>query len=131
MADDRLPHEPRPVVVMSTTARILIAGPGAGLQGARKRRCPSTMPPATGCATGCSVERETFDDPERFAIVPMGFRFPRLRRQGQRPAAPARMRAALAPAGDRSAMPQIELDPRHAANMPRHGTWAEGGKPKP
>lgn len=48
---DRLPHEPRPVVVMSARARILIAGQAPGCA-CMKRACHSTMLPATGCASG-------------------------------------------------------------------------------
>lgn len=70
-----LPHEPRPVVVASPTARILIAG-----------QAPGTRVHATGLpfndASGdrlrgwMEVTREEFYDPSNFAIVPMGFCFP-------------------------------------------------------
>jgi uracil-DNA glycosylase len=70
-----LPHEPRPVVVASNTARILIAG-----------QAPGTKVHATGIpfndASGdrlrnwLGVSREQFYDSDLFAIAPMGFCFP-------------------------------------------------------
>ncbi|MCO6385556.1 uracil-DNA glycosylase family protein [Aliihoeflea sp. 40Bstr573] len=70
-----LPHEPRPVVVASSTARVLIAG-----------QAPGTRVHATGLPFNdrsgdrlrdwMGVTREEFYDPALFAIVPMGFCFP-------------------------------------------------------
>jgi uracil-DNA glycosylase len=70
-----MPHEPRPVLIPSSTARILIAS-----------QAPGTRVHATGIpfndASGdrlrdwLSVTRDEFYDPERFAIAPMGFCFP-------------------------------------------------------
>ena len=70
-----MPHEPRPVLVPSTTARILIAG-----------QAPGTKVHATGIpfndASGdrlrdwMGVTRAEFYDPRLFAILPMGFCFP-------------------------------------------------------
>lgn len=70
-----LPHEPRPVFVLSDTARILIAG-----------QAPGTRVHASGLpfddASGdrlrgwLGVTREEFYDSARFAIVAMGFCFP-------------------------------------------------------
>ncbi|WP_274628599.1 uracil-DNA glycosylase family protein [Arvimicrobium flavum] len=70
-----LPHEPRPVVVPSATARILIAG-----------QAPGTKVHATGIpfndASGdrlrdwMGVTRDEFYDASLFAIVPMGLCFP-------------------------------------------------------
>jgi uracil-DNA glycosylase len=70
-----LPHKPRPVLVPSTRARILIAG-----------QAPGTKVHATGIpfndASGdrlrdwLGVPRDAFYDPGNFAIVPMGFCFP-------------------------------------------------------
>ncbi len=70
-----MPHEPRPVLIPSSTARILIAS-----------QAPGTRVHATGIpfndASGdrlrdwLSVTRDEFYDPELFAIAPMGFCFP-------------------------------------------------------
>jgi len=70
-----LAHEPRPVLVASKTAGMLIAG-----------QAPGTKVHATGIpfndASGdrlrdwLGVSRDEFYDPRCFAIVPMGFCFP-------------------------------------------------------
>lgn len=70
-----LPHEPRPVLRVSTTAKLLVAS-----------QAPGTKVHATGIrfndASGdrlrqwMDVSRETFYDTAQVAIVPMGFCFP-------------------------------------------------------
>jgi Uracil-DNA glycosylase len=102
-----LPHEPRPVVTPSSTARILIAG-----------QAPGTRVHATGLpfndASGdrlrdwLGVTREEFYDPALFAIAAMGFCFPGQDAKGgdlppRRECAPA-WRAPLM-----ALMPQIDL----------------------
>jgi uracil-DNA glycosylase len=102
-----LPHEPRPVVLPSATARILVAG-----------QAPGTKVHATGLpfndASGdrlrdwLGVSRDEFYDPDKFAIVPMGFCFPGQDAKGgdlppRRECAPAWRTRLLA------LMPQIEL----------------------
>lgn len=102
-----LPHQPRPVVVPSATARVLIAG-----------QAPGTKVHATGLpfndASGdrlrdwLGVGRETFYDPRYFAIVPMGFCFPGQDAKGgdlppRRECAPAWRRQLV------DLMPQVDL----------------------
>jgi len=70
-----LPHEPRPVLRVSATAKLLVAS-----------QAPGTKVHATGItfndASGdrlrdwMNVSRETFYDTSQIAIVPMGFCFP-------------------------------------------------------
>ncbi len=70
-----LPHEPRPVLRVSTTARLLVAS-----------QAPGTKVHLTGLsfndASGdrlrqwMGVSRDTFYDEAKVAIVPMGFCFP-------------------------------------------------------
>jgi uracil-DNA glycosylase len=70
-----LPHEPRPVLRVSTTAKLLVAS-----------QAPGTKVHATGIsfndASGdrlrqwMEISRETFYDTSQVAIVPMGFCFP-------------------------------------------------------
>ncbi|MBK5565634.1 uracil-DNA glycosylase family protein [Ensifer sp. SSB1] len=74
-ADDRLPHEPRPVAVISTTARILIAGQAPGLR-VHESGLPFNDASGDRLRQWLRVDRETFYDPAKFAIVPMGFCFP-------------------------------------------------------
>ncbi|MCO5084953.1 MAG: uracil-DNA glycosylase family protein [Rhizobiaceae bacterium] len=102
-----MPHEPRPVLVPSATARILIAG-----------QAPGTRVHATGIpfndASGdrlrdwMGVTRAEFYGPRLFAILPMGFCFPGQDAKGgdlppRKECAPAWRASLLA------LMPQIEL----------------------
>lgn len=70
-----LPHEPRPVCVASSKARILIAGqaPGTRVHASGK---PFTDPSGDRLRDWLGVDETQFYDPELFAIVPMGFCFP-------------------------------------------------------
>ncbi len=102
-----LPHEPAPVVVPSTIARVLIAG-----------QAPGTRVHATGIPFNdrsgdrlrdwLGVTREQFHDAEKFAIAPMGFCFPGNDAQGgdlpPRRECAERWRAPLM-----ALMPQVEL----------------------
>ena len=102
-----LPHEPRPIVSPSSTARILIAG-----------QAPGTKVHATGLpfndASGdrlrawLGVSRDEFYNPALFAIAAMGFCFPGQDSKGgdlppRRECAPAWRTPLMA------LMPQIEL----------------------
>src|SRR6218665_1983257 len=73
--DDRLPHEPRPVAVISRTARILIAGQAPGLR-VHESGLPFNDASGDRLRDWLGVTREDFYDRDRFAIVPMGFCFP-------------------------------------------------------
>ena len=66
------------------------------------------MPPATGCGNGSALTREQFYDPDRFAIVPMGFCFPGYDAKGS-DLPPRRECAPLWRQRVIEAMPQIEL----------------------
>lgn len=70
-----LPHEPRPVVVPSTTARILIAGQAPGTR-VHASGIPFDDPSGDRLRDWLSVDRAEFYDPGNFAIAPMGFCFP-------------------------------------------------------
>ncbi len=105
--EDRLPHEPRPVAVLSPTARILIAGQAPGIR-VHDSGQPFNDPSGDRLRDWLSVDRARFYDPDRFAIVPMGFCFPGYDRHGgdlppRRECAP-RWRAQVM-----AAMPQISL----------------------
>jgi uracil-DNA glycosylase len=102
-----LPHEPRPVLQPSLTARILIAGQAPGVRVHASGR-PFTDPSGVRLREWLDVGEEVFYDPGRLAIVPMGFCFPGLTLAGadrppRRECAPA-WRAQLM-----AAMPQVEL----------------------
>lgn len=70
-----LPHEPRPVCVASSRARILIAGQAPGTRVHASGR-PFTDPSGDRLRDWLGVDAAQFYDPEIFTIVPMGFCFP-------------------------------------------------------
>ncbi len=71
----RLPHEPRPVLRVSTTARLLVASQAPGAR-VHATRLPFNDPSGDRLRTWMNVSRETFYDEALVAIVPMGFCFP-------------------------------------------------------
>jgi uracil-DNA glycosylase len=106
-ADDRLPHEPNPVAVLSSTARILIAGQAPGIR-VHDSGIPFNDPSGDRLRQWLGVDREAFYDPTRFSIVPMGFCFPGYDAKGgdkppRRECAPQWRQSVM------DAMPQIEL----------------------
>lgn len=103
----RLPHEPRPVVVLSDRARILIAGQAPGLR-VHETGLPFNDASGDRLRDWLQVSRQEFYDRDRFAIVPMGFCFPGYDGSGsdlppRRECAPHWRAAVMA------AMPQIRL----------------------
>lgn len=103
----RLPHEPRPVAVLSSTAKILIAGQAPGLR-VHESGIPFNDASGDRLREWLAVSREEFYDPDSFAILPMGFCFPGYNENGhdlppRKECAPLWRRAAL------DAMPQIEM----------------------
>jgi uracil-DNA glycosylase len=105
--DYRLPHEPRPVAVISTKARILIAGQAPGLK-VHESGIPFNDASGDRLREWLQVDRDTLYDRDRFAIVPMGFCFPGYDAKGsdlppRRECAPRWRSPVIA------AMPQIEL----------------------
>lgn len=105
--DDQLPHEPRPVAVISSGARILIAGQAPGLR-VHESGLPFNDASGDRLRQWLGVTREQFYDPNLFAIVPMGFCFPGYDAHGsdlppRRECAPRWRREVI------DAMPQIEL----------------------
>jgi uracil-DNA glycosylase len=102
-----LPHEPRPVLLPSARARVLIASQAPGTK-VHLSGMPFTDASGDRLRSWLGVTSEEFYDPENFAIVPMGFCFPGQDAKGadlppRRECAPA-WRAPLI-----AAMPQIEL----------------------
>ena len=102
-----LPHDPNPIVRMSATARLCIAGQAAGTL-AHASGKPFDDPSGVRLRDWLGVTPEEFYDAGRVAIVPMGFCFPGLDARG----------SDLPPRGECAphwrprvfaAMPQIEL----------------------
>jgi uracil-DNA glycosylase len=102
-----LPHEPNPIVRISQTARICIAGQAAGTL-AHQSGTPFTDPSGERLRAWLGTSQAEFYDTARIAIVPMGFCFPGLDAKGgdlppRRECAPGWRARVFA------AMPQIEL----------------------
>ena len=76
-----LPHEPRPVFQVSTSARLCIAGQAPGVRVHASGR-PYTDPSGVRLRGWLGIGEEIFYDPESVAILPMGFCFPGLDANG-------------------------------------------------
>ena len=76
-----LPHEPRPVVRASATARIAVCGQAPGTR-VHASGMPFTDPSGDRLRTWMGVTSDEFYDTSRVAIVPMGFCFPGLDAKG-------------------------------------------------
>lgn len=76
-----LDHEPRPVVQISATARICIAGqaPGTRVQATGR---PFDDPSGKRLRQWLGIDEAVFYDSYKIAILPMGFCFPGLRADG-------------------------------------------------
>lgn len=70
-----LPHEPRPVVRASSSARIAVCGQAPGTR-VHASGMPFTDPSGDRLRAWMGVTSEEFYDTSRVAIVPMGFCFP-------------------------------------------------------
>lgn len=70
-----LPHEPRPVLRLSKTARVLIAGQAPGAR-VHASGVPFTDPSGDRLRSWLGITPEVFYDTRRIAILPMGFCFP-------------------------------------------------------
>ncbi len=71
----RLPHEPRPVVQLSSKAQLAIFGQAPGVRVHASGR-PFADPSGVRLRQWLGIGEETFYDEARVAIVPMGFCFP-------------------------------------------------------
>ena len=76
-----LPHEPRPVVVISDKAKIAICGQAPGTR-VHASGIPFSDPSGERLRNWMGVESSDFYNADKFAIVPMGFCFPGVDKQG-------------------------------------------------
>lgn len=76
-----LPHEPRPVLRVSSTARLCVCSQAPGTR-VHASGTPFTDPSGDRLRAWMGVTPEEFYDPHRLAIVPMGFCFPGLDASG-------------------------------------------------
>ncbi|MBB5322409.1 uracil-DNA glycosylase family protein [Marinobacter oulmenensis] len=101
-----LPHEPRPVVQLSPSSRILVVGQAPGRK-VHETGLPFNDPSGDRLRQWMGITRETFYDERKLAILPMGFCYPGTGSSGDLPprpeCAPAWREALLA------RLPNIEL----------------------
>ncbi|MGD1887386.1 MAG: uracil-DNA glycosylase family protein [Cohaesibacteraceae bacterium] len=76
-----LPHEPRPVLQLSATARLLLSGQAPGTRVHASGR-PFTDPSGDRLRQWLGIDEARFYNPDLLAIVPMGFCFPGLDAKG-------------------------------------------------
>ncbi len=82
-----LPHGVRPVVQIDEAARILIAGQAPGRR-VHESGVPFDDPSGDRLRDWLGVDRETFYDAKRIAILPMGFCYPGTGKSGDLPPRP-------------------------------------------
>ncbi len=78
---EHLPHEPRPVLRAKQTARLVIAGQAPGTR-VHASGMPFTDPSGDRLRDWLGIDKDTFYDDTKIAIVPMGFCFPGLDAKG-------------------------------------------------
>lgn len=83
-----LPHEPRPVLRVSASARIAVCGQAPGTR-VHASGLPFTDPSGVRLRSWMGVSDDEFYDVARIAVIPMGFCFPGLdAKGGDRPPRP-------------------------------------------
>lgn len=76
-----MPHAPRPVLQVSSKARLCICGQAPGTRVHQSGR-PFTDPSGDRLRSWMGIGEDVFYDPDRLTIVPMGFCFPGLDAKG-------------------------------------------------
>src|SRR5215470_14675571 len=76
-----LPHEPRPVLRASLTARLCVAGQAPGTR-VHASGVPYSDPSGVRLRSWLGLSPEQFYDARKVAIIPMGFCFPGLDAKG-------------------------------------------------
>ena len=102
-----LPHEPRPVAVLSSKAKVMIIGQAPGTRVHKSGR-PFTDPSGDRLRDWMGIDDNTFYDRDKLAIAPMGFCFPGLDAKGG-DLPPRKECARLWQSRVLEAMPQVEL----------------------
>ncbi|MCP5278737.1 MAG: uracil-DNA glycosylase family protein [Thiobacillus sp.] len=82
-----LPHGPRPVLRASTTARLLVVGQAPGRK-VHDTGIPWNDPSGDRLRSWLGMDRDTFYDESRIAIIPTGLCFPGTGKQGDLPPRP-------------------------------------------
>ena len=84
---EHFPHEPHPVLQVSRTARILIAGQAPGRR-VQESGIPFDDPSGDRLRDWLGLDRQTFYDASQVAILPMAFCYPGTGKSGDLPPRP-------------------------------------------
>ncbi|MGI9258933.1 MAG: uracil-DNA glycosylase family protein [Gammaproteobacteria bacterium] len=87
LCEDELEHGVRPVLQVNSEARILIAGQAPGSK-VHSTGIPFDDPSGNRLRDWMGVDKETFYDPTKVAILPMGFCYPGKGKSGDLPPIP-------------------------------------------
>ena len=82
-----LPHDPNPILQAGRRARILVAGQAPGRR-AHEAGVPFLDPSGERLRAWMGIDDEVFYDPNKVAILPMGFCFPGTGKSGDLPPRP-------------------------------------------
>ena len=84
---DQLPHEPRPIVQLSESSRLLVVGQAPGRR-VHETGLPFNDPSGDRLREWMGVTRDTFYNEQQVAILPMGFCYPGKGKSGDLPPRP-------------------------------------------
>lgn len=84
LCEENLPRGPRPILAAANTARLLIVGQAPGTK-VHETGIPWNDASGDRLRDWLEMDRETFYDPSRVAIIPMGFCYPGRGRSGDLP----------------------------------------------
>lgn len=84
LCSENLPYGPRPVLQIDSTARILIAGQAPGRR-VHESGIPFDDPSGDRLRDWMGIDRETFYDAAKIALLPMGFCYPGTGKSGDLP----------------------------------------------
>lgn len=87
LCEDQLPLGPRPVVQVSASARILVAGQAPGTR-VHETGLPFNDPSGDRLREWMGIDRDVFYDDQVLAIIPMGFCYPGRGKSGDLPPLP-------------------------------------------
>lgn len=87
VCEDHLPLGPRPVVQLASEARLLIVGQAPGTR-VHETGVPWDDPSGDHLREWMGVGKDTFYDPDKIALLPMGFCYPGKAKGGDAPPRP-------------------------------------------
>jgi len=87
LCEEHLPHGPRPVFQISRSAKIMIAGQAPGIR-VHRSGVPFDDPSGDRLRQWMGIDKDTFYNANKIAILPMGFCYPGTGKSGDLPPRP-------------------------------------------